>query len=51
MEQWANTYAQILNSGRTSHVAPMSITDEAAREEWVAAQSEAEPVLDRFRIL
>lgn len=51
LEQWSNTYAQILNSGRTTHVAPSSITDEAAREEYVNAKNEAEPVLERFRIL
>jgi radial spoke head protein 4A len=48
LEEWGNTNAAITNGGRTTHVAPDGLDDEA-KEAYLAEQGEKDPLLERFR--
>lgn len=50
LEAWGNTQASINNGGKTVHIAPEGMDDEA-KEAWVAEMSEKDPAVDRFRAL
>jgi hypothetical protein len=42
LEAWANVSSSILKIGRTTHVAPQGLDDEA-REAYLAEQNEKDP--------
>lgn len=50
LEAWGNVQASILKVGRTSHIAPDGIDDEA-KEAYLALKGEEDPQLERFRAL
>ena len=48
LEEWANTHPEILSGGRTTHVAPSHL-DEEAKEAYLAELNEKEALTERFR--
>ncbi len=50
LEVWGNVQASILKVGRTSHIAPEGMDDEA-KEAYLATKGEEDPQLERFRAL
>ena len=48
LEAWGNTQASILNAGRTVHIAPEGLDDEA-KEAYIAEIGEKDPAVERFR--
>lgn len=48
LEMWANVQAEINKTGRTAHVAPDNLDDEA-KEAYLAEMAEKDPATERFR--
>jgi len=50
LEAWGNVQPQINQSGRTVHIAPEGLDDEA-KEAYIAEMNEKDPALEPFRAL
>lgn len=50
LETWSNVAPSILKNGRTTHLAPEGLDDEA-KEAFLSEQSEKDPQIERFRTL
>jgi hypothetical protein len=50
LESWSNIAPSILKNGRTAHLAPEGL-DEEAKEAYMSEQSEKDPQVERFRTL